>query len=201
MFGEKITRSPSAGMNSAGTEKEEGEEKQATPTVTIAAGVPYTDAEKALLQSQLKAQPKPPPPPKQELGDAWVSTTLPLLVSMVEKVLQLAAQHCEDGGDADISSTTSDNTNTSTKATTAGPVTSASKLDRFLEENTYIVEQLRLQQWPFFTLPRLWEVLADPFKYNTNARGRLRAEKLQAAVRRCVLVSSPLLTAPLPDAG
>ncbi|ORC85748.1 uncharacterized protein TM35_000332050 [Trypanosoma theileri] len=182
-----------------------GEVKTAFPIVGIAEGLPYTESEKAMLQSQLDQQ------CGGDISDVslWEKSILPLLVSMVTKVLELAASKygenaentTNNNNNNDNSNNRNSNNNVTTPANNRGLKVSApgtaktpSKMDLFLEENAYIVEQLQLQQWPFFTLPRLVELLANPFTYNCDSEGHLRGEKLQAAIGRCVLVSAPLFT-------
>lgn len=62
----------------------------------------------------------------------------------------------------------------------------------FEAENAYLLEQFDLLEAPTFTLQRLAEVLLDPRRYHipvSHPEGPLRGEKLQAALRRCILVS------------
>ncbi|CCW70934.1 unnamed protein product [Phytomonas sp. Hart1] len=63
---------------------------------------------------------------------------------------------------------------------------------QFEEENAYIIEQLReLLECPF-TIQRLVEILENPFKHYGSAKDcMLRAEALQKAIRRCVMVTYP----------
>lgn len=61
----------------------------------------------------------------------------------------------------------------------------------FSAENAYLMEQFSMQEGPTFTLQRLAEILIDPAQYNCvgNDGNSLRGDKLQAALRRCILVS------------
>ncbi|RNF11753.1 hypothetical protein TraAM80_00736 [Trypanosoma rangeli] len=196
---------PSPTTKKSFAEREEAAEAKAEPAPTITSAVPYTAEEEACLREHLTASLLEQQERQSRDGDAaWTKTTLPLLVSMVAKVLQLAADNYnEESGTAGGAPATPATDTTTTKnqlprgsGPTSLPAKPPSKMECFLEENTYLLEQLRLQQWAFFTLPRLWEILADPFMYNSDATGKLRSAKLQAAVRRCVLSSAPLFTAP-----
>ncbi|RNF21526.1 uncharacterized protein Tco025E_03328 [Trypanosoma conorhini] len=184
--------SPTANKSSA-----EREEPEAAPAPTITSAVPYTAEEKACLLAYLTAPPQEQQEQQRRDGDAaWAAKTLPLLASMVAKVLRLAADNYEDGGTAGASA--ADAPAAEEEAPRRSGSTAPSKMDCFLEENAYFLEQLQLQSWPFFTLPRLCEILANPFMYNSDASGKLRGAKLQAAVRRCVLASAPLFAVPSP---
>ncbi|EAN84836.1 hypothetical protein, conserved, partial [Trypanosoma cruzi] len=173
--------------------------------LTIHSEVPYTEEEKTFLLEQLVALSQEQQERQHDDDDKWTRTTVPLLVSMLEKVLQLAADNYEDDSNNNNISNSAGTTTTAAtnqKPKGGGATTLAakplSKMECFLEENDYIIEQMQQQQRPFFTLPRLLEILADPFIYNRDAAGKLRGGKLQAAVRRCVLVSYPLLTVQWP---
>ncbi|CBH09762.1 hypothetical protein, conserved [Trypanosoma brucei gambiense DAL972] len=182
---EKVVTSLPSGDTASGSG-----ESTASPPIVISAAVPYTEEEKKLLTEQLRRHQR-----QQSQGDddsSWNETTLPFISSMVEKVLQLAAQNRESDSTKDSGS--GDENKPQEKANATDDVADAdavSKVDTFVEDNDYVLEQLRLQPWPFFTLPRLCEILADPYKYNSIG-DKLRGEKLQSAIRRCVLVSAPL---------
>lgn len=62
---------------------------------------------------------------------------------------------------------------------------------QFLAENEYLMEQLRQMQWCPFTCERLLELLSDPGRHCMSKSGTLRGELLQAALRRCILVTFP----------
>nr|CCC89632.1 conserved hypothetical protein [Trypanosoma congolense IL3000] len=173
---------------------EEMTEVPAVPPVTISSAVPYTEEEKNLLLEHLRGVSHHQERSEKEEGvdGSWREGTLPLLCSMVEKVLSLAAERCNvctDAGGTEGGETKAKEGDQSSQGTPVRDVTI--NMDLFKEESDYILEQLRLQPWPFFTLPRLYEILADPFKYNCH-ESELRGEKLQSAIRRCVLVSCPL---------
>ncbi|KAH9599537.1 hypothetical protein LSM04_005280 [Trypanosoma melophagium] len=178
-----------------------GECKTTSTKVEIAEGLPYTESERDMLRSQLDQQCEC----DNNKISLWEKSTLPWLVSMVSKVLELAAGNYDENDNNTTTSNNNSNNNTTPVSNrelkVSAPLTTRtpSKMDLFLEENTYIVEQLQLQQWPFFTLPRLLELLANPFIYNSDAEGKLRGEKLQAAIRRCVLVSAPMITSEVND--
>ncbi|KAG8345251.1 hypothetical protein ERJ75_001594400 [Trypanosoma vivax] len=173
-----------------------------SPTVTIAPNLPYTEEEMNLLSAHLGK-----PGLHEGLTDeVWRDQMLPLLCGMVEKALQLAAEAHENAkkgnGVSDYGAQEEgDRTEMSgeKKGNVAQTLPSVENADFFAEENVYILGQLRLQPSPFFTLPRLWEILADPYRYNCSAAGVIRGEKLQAALRRCVLVSAPIACGSTPS--
>ena len=62
--------------------------------------------------------------------------------------------------------------------------------DAFVMENEYILEQFSELHAPPFTLQRLCEILLNPTEYHiAGGKDVVRGEKLQAALRRCILVT------------
>lgn len=62
--------------------------------------------------------------------------------------------------------------------------------ETFVAENMYLMEQFEIAQCPLFTLQRLAEILLDPKNFHVRyGDGGIRGDVLQAAIRKCVLVS------------
>eukprot|EP00796_Vickermania_ingenoplastis_P013437 gene13437-9248_t len=82
--------------------------------------------------------------------------------------------------------------------------TPAERMADFQKDNQYIVQQLKAFQWCPFTAIRLLEILQDPQQYHLAGanivgaskckKGGMRGPKVQEAIRRCVLVTSPFFT-------
>lgn len=147
---------------------------------------------------------------KQLLDDAWWSdVAMPKFHAIAEKVLKMAAEQyhanhkdyippssrSEDsatmaGGGNNASATV---VQTAAAAANAPPPPPAGSPAQFVEENAYLVEQLKqLPQCPF-TVERLAEILSQPFMYHSSKDGKLKPEALQASLRRCILVTYPVV--------
>ncbi|KAK7200324.1 hypothetical protein NESM_000085700 [Novymonas esmeraldas] len=65
---------------------------------------------------------------------------------------------------------------------------------QFMEENAYILAQAQQLQWYPFTYQRWIEVLLEPGRYHTAREdGHLRGDAIQTSLRRCILVTYPLV--------
>ncbi|KPI87252.1 hypothetical protein ABL78_3647 [Leptomonas seymouri] len=74
------------------------------------------------------------------------------------------------------------------------PTPAAGTAAQFAEENAYILSQAQQLQWYPFTYQRWLELLLDPGKYHTaKNEGRLRGDVIQASLRRCILVTYPIV--------
>ena len=82
------------------------------------------------------------------------------------------------------------------------PANEADTLEAYNDDNAFQLEQFAEAEAPIFSLQRLCEVLLNPFKYNTRdpaaaaddasetqRLASLRPEKLQDALRKCVLTA------------
>lgn len=120
---------------------------------------------------------------------SWVDDVLPIFVQAVQETLDSAADAFrENMKDASSSS--------ATVAAPPPPTTTTSfehSEESFQSESAYLVDQLRMCiRGPPFTLQRLAEVLLGQDELYRTARGGtvLRADVLQTAIRKCVLVSA-----------
>ncbi|CCW63377.1 unnamed protein product [Phytomonas sp. EM1] len=179
--------------------------------------LPYTGEEKAFLASL--RSPSSGGATLAKVAETWGSgTALEMLAGITEKILGVAAERFlleqQHAGNARIGSSPSagggDPVNdedgmrsslvpetNSMAAMISGipsfstPLTPA----QFAEENAYILEQLRTFPECPFTVQRLVEILENPFRHYAGAKdGGLRAEALQKAIRRCVMVTYPFTT-------
>jgi hypothetical protein len=121
-------------------------------------------------------------------GRQWVDDVLPILVQCVKDALSEAFDAFRENVKDAVASS----------STLAPPTTTTSfnhSEDSFQSENSYIVEQLAMcgsSSRPPFTLQRLAELLLGQDTLFRTARGGtlLRADVLQTAIRKCVLVSA-----------
>lgn len=178
-----------------------GPRKSQSPSSTCPSGdakrkLPYTNEERtclATLQTSLaKSAVKDIPSLSKE---SWAATVA-LLAGATEKLLKIAAENYEttlqatpNKENGPSTAPISSNSLTAVPSSLTGP---AGSTTQFVDENTYLVDQMKLQPFCPFTIQRIVEILQDPFIQHVGVDGRLRGDALQASLRRCVLVTYPM---------
>lgn len=181
-------------------------------SVLLSDKLPYTEEEMAFLVKQLHEFVTPDKGVRDvntdsfstgNMGesDEFAASVSSILAPMVEKVLKLAADSyipipsCA-AVVADLitpSSHKSPRKMFATESSDVAEVYLSGTAEQFAKENEYLVDEVRQMQYKPFTLQRLLEILADPWRYHSSKDGKLRGDMLQAAVLRCVLVTCPLV--------